>query len=317
MKLLIAYDGSSCSEAALDDLVRAGLPEDAEALVLTIAEVWLPHLAEDESANGYAAEITDKPFLNNNYKHCAKALSEAKAFAKHAQKRLKRHFPNWKIETETACGSAAREIITKASRLRADLIVVGSHGRGTGGGRFVLGSVSQKVLSESHCSVRLARGRIEVDPFPTRVVIAYDGSPGADAAIEAVASRKWREESEFRVITVADQVAPAAIERFVPPIARWVEDEIKAEREWVEKITAPALEKLRQTGLAATLDICAGNPKQIIVEESEKWHADAIFLGANRFGSQIERFLLGSVSAAVAARAACSVEVVRKKAEES
>lgn len=42
MKILIGYDGSDCAEAALDDLMRAGLPESAEAHIMSIAEVWLP-----------------------------------------------------------------------------------------------------------------------------------------------------------------------------------------------------------------------------------------------------------------------------------
>jgi nucleotide-binding universal stress UspA family protein len=54
-----------------------------------------------------------------------------------------------------------------------------------------------------------------------------------------------------------------------------------------------------------------GNPKEVLIEIAERWKADAIFVGANRYGGRIERFLLGSVSAAVAARAHCSVEVVR------
>jgi hypothetical protein len=42
MKILIAYDGSDCAEAALDDLQRAGLPPEAEAQIISVAEVWLP-----------------------------------------------------------------------------------------------------------------------------------------------------------------------------------------------------------------------------------------------------------------------------------
>jgi len=52
------------------------------------------------------------------------------------------------------------------------------------------------------------------------------------------------------------------------------------------------------------------DPKRLIVEEAASWNADCIFLGA-RGHSRLERFLLGSVAAAVAARATCTVEVVR------
>ena len=42
MKILIGYDGSNCADAALDDLKCAGLTENVEAHVLSVAEVWLP-----------------------------------------------------------------------------------------------------------------------------------------------------------------------------------------------------------------------------------------------------------------------------------
>jgi nucleotide-binding universal stress UspA family protein len=82
-----------------------------------------------------------------------------------------------------------------------------------------------------------------------------------------------------------------------------------------KRAAAPALQTLKDAGCVATLQIVTGNPKEVLAREATRWHADSIFVGANRFGSRIERFLLGSVSAAVAARATCSVEVVRSSVE--
>jgi nucleotide-binding universal stress UspA family protein len=62
--------------------------------------------------------------------------------------------------------------------------------------------------------------------------------------------------------------------------------------------------------LVASPLIKEGDPKQLLCDEAERWGADCIFVGAKNL-SRIDRFLLGSVSAAVAARAHCSVEVVR------
>jgi hypothetical protein len=42
MKILIAYDGSESADKGLDDLSRAALPAEVEALVVSVAEVWLP-----------------------------------------------------------------------------------------------------------------------------------------------------------------------------------------------------------------------------------------------------------------------------------
>ena len=311
MKILIAYDGSSCAEAALDDLVRAGLPEAGEFSVISVAEVWLP----PENSPEWDAENSDTYLKEISRKHCAKskkAVAEVETLANHAAQRLRKMFPRWTVSAEATYGSPAWEVLTKADNFKPDLIVAGSQGR-SAVGRFFLGSNSQKILTEAHCSVRVARGRIEVDPTPVRILIGLDGSKGAEAALESVASRIWPEESEVRLVAVSDPITPSLIGRFVPPIADLVEEVNEGESEWLHKLAEPALHKLKEAGLIATLSIVAGNPKQVLVEEAARWNADAIFVGANAAGSRLERFLLGSVSAAVAERSHCSVEVVRKE----
>lgn len=312
MKIIIAYDGSSCAEAALDDLARAGLPAVGEFSVMSVAEVWL---APEKLRQQWETENPDFDFLNEiNRRHDRKSkatIAEFETLANHAAARLRRMFPDWTVEAEAASGSPAWEVLNKADDFKPDLIVAGSQGR-SAVGRFFLGSISQKILTEAHCSVRVTRGRVEVDPAPVRIVIGFDGSQGALAAVEAVAKRHWREGSEFRLVMATDEAAPSGFDRLVPPTAvKWLEDETKSKIEWMEKVAAPALQILKDANCAATLQIVAGNPKKMLVEEAARWNADAIFVGANRFGSRIERFLLGSVSAAIAARAHCTVEVVR------
>ncbi|MBO0799053.1 MAG: universal stress protein, partial [Blastocatellia bacterium] len=51
--------------------------------------------------------------------------------------------------------------------------------------------------------------------------------------------------------------------------------------------------------------------KRLLVSEAESWGADCVFVGARGLG-RAGRFLIGSVSSSVAARAHCSVEVVRR-----
>ena len=311
MKLLIAYDGSRCSEAALDDLSRAGLPEVVEALVISVAEVWLPPPHANESLHDYAIGLQTHPQFFKAHQTGAKAVTEAETLACHAKMRLRRNFPKWNVQAEATYGSPAWEILSRANDFKPDLIVAGSHGHSVIN-RVLLGSISQKILTEAHCSVRVARGRIEVDSFPVRVIIGFDGSKGSQIAVEALAGRRWREESEFKLVAATDPITPSAIGRFIPPVKHLVNEINESERDWIENMAAPSLQILKDAGLKATLHMHAGNPKQVLVDEAEKWSADAIFVGANRFGSRLERFLLGSVSAAVAARAACSVEVVRK-----
>ena len=315
MKLIVAYDGSQCSEAAIDDLARAGLPDSGEAVVISVAEVWLPPPDSVGDTNGNITGITLDPesaeAIRKRHEKGKRAVAEAETLANHAKQRLQCALPRWKVKGEATYGSPAWEILARADEFKPDLIVVGSHGR-SAISRFFLGSISQKVLTEARCSVRVARGRIEVDPTPVRIIIGFDGSNGARAAVEAVAARPWREHSGIRLVAATEEVTPTTIGRFIPPISHLVNEVNEFERDWIEKLADKELNTLEARGLAAALHVQAGNPKDILVEEAEKWNADCIFVGANAFGSRLERFLLGSTSAAVAARAHCSVEVVRK-----
>ena len=310
MKILIGYDGSRSSDAALDDLQKAGLPDDVEAKVITIAEVWMPP-PNDGKSEKYMSDVNSE-WLKNHDAVGKKAVVEAQVLSRHAKERLEIKFPEWKVVSQAAYGSPAREILARAEDLKPDLIVVGSQGK-SAISRILLGSISTKVLAESKCSVRVARGRIEVDPVPVRIIVGFDGSPGSLAAVEAVVERKWRECSEARLVSATNSMLPSAIGRFVPPVGKMFEDEKKSERVWVEKLAETALRTLNDAGLQTELRVEVGNPKQILIEEAEKWGADCIFVGSHSFTSKLERFLIGSTSAAVAERAHCSVEVVRRK----
>ena len=88
----------------------------------------------------------------------------------------------------------------------------------------------------------------------------------------------------------------------------WVGDANEDGRFWAT-VEAVA-DELLWAGLVPTTVVEDDDPKWFLVEQAERWKADCIFVGAKGH-SGLERFLLGSVSAAVATRAHCSVEVVR------
>jgi nucleotide-binding universal stress UspA family protein len=67
---------------------------------------------------------------------------------------------------------------------------------------------------------------------------------------------------------------------------------------------------LQAAGLVVSSDIKEGDPKHVLPDIAAQWDADCLVVGARGL-SRVQRFLLGSVSAAVAARAHCSVEVIR------
>lgn len=316
MKILIAYDGSDCADAALDDLRRAGLPREVEALVVSVAEVWLPPPPPSSQeilagAGEVAVNVPDD--VKTVYTKGSHALEEAQAQAERACERLQSDFPGWKVRAEASYGSPAWDLIMKADEWGPDLIVVGSHGR-SALGRLVLGSVSQKIVTEARCSVRVARrGRLDEPDAPVRVIVAVDGSGGSQRAVMEVASRAWPANSEVRVIVVNDPLLPTLVGRLIPPVAKWIEDTNKVDHTWVHKIAEESVGVLGAAGLNVSSSIVEGDPKRVLVAESEKWGADSIFVGSTGFSSRFARFMLGSVSSAVVARAHCSVEVVREE----
>ncbi len=154
MKILIAYDGSESADKGIDDLRRAGLPNEVDALVVSVAEVWLPPRSDNEALDD-SVPLQISPALKRARARAAQIVKEAEELAERGSKRVKQIFPGWKVNHEATNGSPAHELLNRSSEWEPDLIVVGSLGR-TALGRFVLGSVSQKVLTEAHTSVRVA-----------------------------------------------------------------------------------------------------------------------------------------------------------------
>ena len=314
MKLLIGYDGSGGADLGIDGLRRAGLPpRDVEALVVSVAEVWLPPPPHDE--------VVDDTFpfkIPAGVKHMrARAehlVEQARALAERGAERVRRVFPQWTVGHEAQTGSAAFELLNRADEWQPQLIVVGSHGLTTLG-RFVLGSVSQKVLTEARTSVHVARRATGSGESAERIVVAVDGSQGARAAVRAVAARVWTPGSEVRVVVAQDLMKAFPVSLLVPQAEDSAGGVSGAEHEQAEEFASGALKELRagleDKGVTVSSLVDGGDPKQVLVRHAEEFGADCIFTGATGFSSRVERFLLGSVSSAIAARAHCSVEVVR------
>lgn len=312
MKILIAYDGSECADAALDDLRRAGLPSAAEALLICVADVFLPPPIDEAVDDTFPMYVPDA--VKRAHERAARAVENAREIAERAGERVRKMFPGWDVRSDAEADSPAWAVIKMVDEWKPDLVIVGAQGHAVLGGRLILGSVSQRVLYEASCSVRVARSPKSTSESPVRIVVGTDSSADAEAAVEAVAARSWPAGSEVRIISVLDTVMSVTPDSSQPSVVRWVEVGDEEEWGWVRQVFEPSAEKLRRAGLNAAVVLRKGNPKQVIIDEAEEWGADSVFLGAKGMRG-IDRLLLGSVSAAVAARANCSVEIVRRPAQ--
>ncbi|MDB5102865.1 MAG: Universal stress protein UspA-like nucleotide-binding protein [Fibrobacteres bacterium] len=274
MRILVAYDGSVCGDGALFELSSAGLPPDAEVLVLTAAPP-------------------------------RESLPDAVILAKRAARYLAGRFPGWIIRSEARPNRAAEAILARSRAWKADLIVMGSHGR-SGPTRLIVGSVSQKVAWHSRVPVRIARARIGADPAAPRVLVAIDGSPGSLAAVDAVASRIWPADTLIRLIAVMDpkEDGPGSAEGAGSGCLA------PGTRTRIGRLLDRASAKLSGKGLKVTLEVRLGEPRHLLLQEARTWPAHCVFLGSCGRTS-FRGFLIGSVASAMALHAPCSVEVVR------
>jgi nucleotide-binding universal stress UspA family protein len=140
-----------------------------------------------------------------------------------------------------------------------------------------------------------------------QILIAVDGSSGAALAVTEVASRAWPPDTKAHLVAVLDRAVSTALD--------WNEEGFKDEQAWLENILATSTVKLHASGISVSEIVKEGDPKEVLVEEAERLRSDCIFLGARGL-RRLQRFLLGSVSTAVATRAHCSVEIVRPRDQE-
>lgn len=148
-----------------------------------------------------------------------------------------------------------------------------------------------------------------------KILLAIDGSEYSEAAVDEVARRPWPTPCEVRVVTAVALRVPIAPDPLVLYVG-YREEMLEAQRARARALLEKTVERLRageQSGqLVLSTEVLEGSPKQAIVEEAERWAADLIVVGSHGYG-RIERFLLGSVSQAVAAHAPCSVLIVRRR----
>src|SRR4030095_6111918 len=152
-----------------------------------------------------------------------------------------------------------------------------------------------------------------MDEAVMKILLATDGSDCSKAAVDAVAERPWPKGSEVKVISAIDLPYTPMTETWAFPDS-YLQELETAGTEQAETAVSQAAERLKSARgeLVITTELANGSAKDVILDEAEKWGADLIVLGSHGYRGW-RRFLLGSVSHAVATHARCSVEIVRRR----
>ncbi len=211
-----------------------------------------------------------------------------------------------KVETFLDEGEAYAAIAKRAEAFGADLLVVGSHGR-TGIRRVVLGSVAEKVVRHSPCTVLVVRPSPETGPVATSTDFSDAARPGLRAAADLAARRGVA----LRAIHVIDLAWPGATPFAVDAVglsaAMSDTEALKTAKKTLDEALAEATRGLL---VHAEGEILVGEPANLIVQRAEELGAQIIVV-STRGRTGLSRLLLGSVAERVARLAHSSVMAVR------
>lgn len=297
MKILSAVDGSPHAESVTQMLCRIPFP--------TATEVVAVHVLE---------EIYDSAYGEHIGKHVREGLHDqrlekANALLKSESDRLSSHFST--VREELLAGHAAHELTELAETEQADLITIGARGLNALE-RFLLGSTSENVVRHAPCSV-LVSHRSKSDPpedrQKLRFLVACDGSPSSNEAIETLTRLPLGDSAEITLLSVHSLVAAFRMDVLQKMSSEWGREE-----EQVKSALDNAARHLEAAGIHNVSAHVreADDVTSEILSVAENWNADIVMAG-NTGKSAVDRFLLGSVSKRLSRHAPSGVWIVRSK----
>jgi nucleotide-binding universal stress UspA family protein len=212
------------------------------------------------------------------------------------------------VEPQVVSGSLPGALADHAVGSGIDLIILSTHGR-TGFARWLMGSVSERLLRVAPCSVLVVRGSSR-GPAPNvrRVLVAVDLSDHSRRALQVAALIAQRLGASLEALHVwavpfyADEGTGRA------GLVDRMRDTARAELDafidgFIDTAALPA-------GVAIERTIVSGAPTAAISEHVSSGHADLLVLGTHGYGG-VKRMVLGSVAEALARYAGCATLVVR------
>lgn len=287
MDVIVPIDGSKYSQWALD--WAAQLPFASSTKVKALHVVDLVSLR---------APLTPHPVVVWNeaiiQAETRRLAAEAKRIAAQTKKQVSALQLKAKVVVERG---AVGPTILKHARKRTSLIVMGSRGLGALD-RFILGSVSSRVVHHAACSVLIVKQPAR--PLQ-RILFATDGSRESGKVISFLQKNllplKREEGGRAGGVDV--------VVMHVMPFLRYPEL-----KETGRSIVAHAAKRLQKAGFRTEEVPRVGNPADEIITAAEHREVDLIVSGARGLGA-VARFFLGSTSTKVLHHSHCSVLIVR------
>jgi nucleotide-binding universal stress UspA family protein len=276
-RILVPIDGSPFSERALTLAVPLAQQHEA-SLVLTLVHA-VPPVVEGlpvAAAGGALDGSTVREHLRAQLERVARRVATRDGVT---------------TATQFREGPVLDEIEAAVADVSASLVVMATHGRG-GVSRLWLGSVADSLLRRCTVPVLVTRTARKwtlttaTEPFFPRVLVALDGSPLAEQALEQAISLLGESTGEFLLVRVED--APIAAVS-----STWISEATLRMR---EGYLEPLAERYRTPNRTIrTRGVVHHDAARAILDVAKEEHAFAIALATNG-RSGVRRAVIGSVA---------------------
>jgi nucleotide-binding universal stress UspA family protein len=205
-------------------------------------------------------------------------------------------------------GAVVPVLLEHARDVRADLVVMATHGRG-GVERAWLGSVADEMVRAGALPILLTRldEHLEQAPVtwsPRRVLVPLDGSPLAESALPHAFAIAAAAGARVRLARVIPLPLPAQAD-YAEPSAEDLERSCAWPRRYLQGVIERALDDCDLD----TAVVAATRPAYGLLSEAASWRADLLVMATHGYGG-LRRFVLGSVADKVVRGAAVPVLVV-------
>lgn len=289
-KILVPVDFSDASRAALGHASRLASIGPGRLDLLHVVE----HLLD-----------AHPPFWTGEVALAEQLHAQAVQSAEHSMRELVEGFEagaGVRVEGTVSSGTLPDTIAERARSVGASLLVVSTHGR-TGPSRWLMGSVSERLLRSAPCPVWVARGSSGGPVAIERILVATDLSDHSRRALQLAA--RLAKEVSARLEAVYAWSAPFYADGAVLQADLFERIRDSARRDLAEFVSTCGL----PSGCDVAQTVLSGPPAASLCQHAEDTSAELLVMGTHgRAG--VRRMVLGSVAEATVRYAPCTALVV-------
>lgn len=272
-------------------------------------------LARDFGARLYVCHVIDLTSASI-YGEAFMAFEEQQnRIREHAVHDLERVIGDQPVEWEPVIltGHAAGEITAFAEEKGMDLVISATHGR-SGLKRFVLGSVTERLMRTLPCPLLVARGRREdfIDPEKgqvrlKRILVGCDFSSDSSLAFQYGLSLAQEFQSELHLVHVIEPHVYKDLLKLTTELKEEIRQDLRSSlNDKLDRMIPPEA----FTWCNPSTNLLAGQPHEEIIKYAVVNKMDLIVMGVRGKGL-VETLIVGSTTDRVASRAPCPVLSVR------